>query len=104
MLEHSGLTSRLSPPQTPTPAPVAELDPATSDLVARHGTRAVMAAAATALLAARERDRFDAFEASTFGVDRSTPTPLDLPAAAPAASPTDDAFDAFERATFDLPR
>ncbi len=114
----AGTITRLVSPTTLLSAAVvedtttAELDAPTTDLVRRHGAAAVTAAAAAALLAARERDRLDTFDAEVFGIDRSTPTPLDLTAAtsalaaAPPAAPVVDeaAFDAFEAATFGLPR
>lgn len=103
-----GTTSRMTSPATDLPAPVPELGPSTSALAARHSPRALLAACATAVLAGRERDALDTFEAATFGVDRSAPTPLDLTAApthlAAPTTPDEAALDAFERATFGLSR
>jgi hypothetical protein len=84
--------------------PTVDEDPAATDLLRRHGARAVLAASATLLLAARQSDRLDAFEAATFGLDRSAGTPAPAPTALAAPTTDDTAFDAFERDVFGLHR
>lgn len=85
--------------------------PAEAELIRRHGAPLVTRLAAGALLAARERDRLDAFEAATFGLDRSTPAPITADAitaqlGAATATPAVDeaALDRFEAEVFGLRR
>lgn len=109
-----GTITHMSSPDTPLGAFVVEdepatLDPATAGLLRDHGAATMTRVAAAALLAALERDRLDAFEAATFGVDRSTPEPLDADVIAthlstPSPAVDEAAFDAFDRATFGLTR
>ncbi len=56
------------------------------------------------LAAATERDRFDAFDCEVFGLDRSTPAPVERPCSTLAATPSAAAFDAFDREVFGLTR
>lgn len=83
------------------------LDPATAGLTSRHSSDALLAACDIAVLAGRDRDALDMFEATTFRVDRSIPTPLGLTAApaqlAAPTTPDEAALDVFELATFGLP-